>query len=231
MRLHTIIHAPFEKLGTIETWSVKNHHSLTSTHTYRGEKLPAISEFDFLIIMGGPQSPLEIDQYPYLQNEIDLTKLAIANQKSVLGICLGAQIIGTALGAKTERSPNKEVGVFPITLTNEADTDPIFKLFPKQFDVMHWHNDMPGLTNECVLLAKSEGCPRQAIRYGEKVYGLQCHMEMTPELVKGMIEHCAHDLTPSRYTQIPAEMLAADLSSMNLNLWKLLDYLTAISDC
>lgn len=225
MRVHIIIHARFEKPGAIEPWAIKNGHTLTFTHTYRGEQLPDISEFDFLVIMGGPQSPLELDKYPYLRDEIALTKLAVNQKKIVLGICLGAQIIGESLGAKTERSPNKEIGVFPIQLTDEGINDSIFSKLPTTFDVMHWHNDMPGVPAGSAILAYSEGCPRQIIRYNESVYGLQCHMEMTNELVKGMTEHCGDDLKPGKYIQTTEELVSADQSKINEKIFFILDQL------
>jgi len=202
MRVHIVIHASFEKPGVIETWAIDRGYQVSFTHIYRGETLPDVSQFDFLIMMGGPQSPLELDQYPYLRDEIALTKQAIKQEKAVLGICLGAQIIGESLGAKTERSPHKEIGVFPIQLTKEAIDDPIFKLFPQSFDVMHWHNDMPGVPTGSAILAYSEGCPRQVVRYNERVYGLQCHMEMTTDLINGMIEHCSADLKSEKVNGI-----------------------------
>ena len=124
-------------------------------------------------------------------------------------------MIGESLGAKTERSPNKEIGVFPIQLTAEGINDPIFNKLPTSFDVLHWHNDMPGVPAGSVILAKSEGCPRQVVRYNKRAYGLQCHMEMTTELVKGMIEHCPTDLRPGQYIQEAEKMLSTDMSKIN----------------
>lgn len=225
MRVHTIIHAPFEQPGIIENWAIDKGHDFSSTHTYKGEKLPDVSTIDFLIIMGGPQSPMELDKYPYLRNEITLTKEVIDQGKAVLGVCLGAQIISESLDAKTERSPNKEIGVYPIYLTQEGETDSVFKKFPKSFDVMHWHNDMPGIPQGAVLLAYSEGCPRQVIKYSDRVYGLQCHMEMTSEMIRGMVEHCANDLIPGRYIQQNKKLLTNDMSEINNKMFIILDYL------
>lgn len=227
MRIHTIIHAPFELPGAIETWVIKQGYTLSSTHTYRGELLPDVNEIDFLIIMGGPQSPLQLDKYPYLRDEIAFTKQVIDQEKAVLGICLGAQIIGESLGAKTERSPHKEIGVFPIQLTDEGKSDPIFSRLSTPFDVMHWHNDMPGVPSDSAILAYSEGCPRQIIRYSERVYGLQCHMEMTTELIKGMAEHCSADLSPGKYIQNAEKMLSFDMTKINEKLFFILDQLAA----
>ncbi|HSW69443.1 MAG TPA: GMP synthase [Gammaproteobacteria bacterium] len=228
MRIHTIIHAPFEKPGVIENWAINNGHSLSSTHIYQGEILPDVSTIDFLIIMGGPQSPTELDQYPYLRDEIILTKQAIDQGKVILGICLGAQIISESLGAKTERSPNKEIGVYPVYLTKDGEVDSIFKKFPQMFDVMHWHNDMPGIPEGAVLLAYSEGCPRQVIRYSDRAYGLQCHMEMTTDLIKGMIEHCEIDLKPGKYVQQNETLLKNNISEINSKMFFILDCLESV---
>ena len=111
----------------------------------------------------------------------------------ILGICLGAQLIGEALGASFEHSPNKEIGLFPITLTKDGQQDSHFSDFPKIFNVGHWHGDMPGLTNESKVLATSEGCPRQIIRYAPTIYGFQCHFEFTLEAIDGMIKNSAHE--------------------------------------
>lgn len=225
MRIHYILHAAFEKLGAIESWVNNNKYQASGTHTYRNEQLPTLSEFDMLIIMGGPQCVLELDKYPYLREEITLIQQAIHSKKAVLGICLGAQLISEALGAKAEQSPKKEIGVYPVVTTQAAKTDPLFKQFPEQFDVMHWHNDMPGLAPGSVLLASSAGCPRQAFRYNDRVYGFQFHMELTPELVKKMTEHCAHELQPEQYVQTTAELMQHDLQAINQKMYLTLDYL------
>jgi len=228
MHIHAIIHASFEKLGVIEDWAHQHGHILTVTHTYKGEKLPDIASFDFLIVMGGPQSETELDKYSYLQDEVIFTKKAIDKNKAVLGICLGAQIIGESLGAKTERSPNKEVGVYPIKLTEEGRADSIFKLFPENFDVVHWHNDMPGIPEGGVLLAYSEGCPRQVFKFGDRVYGLQCHMEMTSELVETMVSHCSEDLHPGKYVQEGRVLVNRNMTEINHKMTMILDHLAAL---
>lgn len=225
MRIHSIIHAPFEKLGVIEDWVSEKNYQLSVSHGYKGEKLPDTSQFDFLIVMGGPQSACELTKYAYLQNEIVLAKQAIEKNKAVLGICLGAQLVAEALGAKTTRSPNKEIGVYPIQTTKAAMSDALFQQFPPQFDVMHWHNDMPGIPEGAVLLAKSEGCPQQAFAYGDRVYGFQFHLEMTPALVKALVEHCPEDLLQGKYIRNAKELLSANLESINQKMYLTLDHL------
>lgn len=114
MRISVIMHADFETPGVIEEWAQAKKHSFRIFKPYQVESLPAVEEFDFLIVMGGPQSPLALEEAPYLVDEIKLISRAIQAKKIVLGFCLGAQLIGEALGAKTERSPEKEVGIYPV---------------------------------------------------------------------------------------------------------------------
>lgn len=229
MKIHAIIHASFEKLGVIEDWAKENEHALTSTHTYKGETLPASpSDFDFLIIMGGPQSPLELDKYPYLRNEIVLIDQAIKANKKVLGICLGAQLIAEALGAKTQHSPHKEIGEYPVLVLEEGKHDHFFgQLYPK-FNAVHWHNDMPGINDEIILLAESEGCPQQAFRYKDRVYGFQFHLEPTLDVIEGMIKHCSADLNPGKYIRSVSELRATNYGAINKTMYRFLDYLAQL---
>lgn len=225
MNILCITHADFETPGVITDWAHQHSYGFTICKPYHGENCLNTAPFDFLIVMGGPQSPLELEKDPYLKDEITLVTQAIAENKIVLGFCLGAQIIGEALGGKTARSPEKEVGVFPISLTEESLNDPILTGFPKNFPVIHWHNDMPGETKDSVILAYSQGCPRQVLRYTPKVYGFQCHLEITKEGIKEMIKACSGDLKPSKFTQTSDELLEQDYSTINEFMIKILDRL------
>ncbi len=187
MNIQCITHADFKTPGVIGNWATKHNHRFTIRKPYLGQKCDDM--FDFLIIMGGPQSPLNIAKSPYLKDEIAHIRKAIDNQKIVLGFCLGAQLIGAALGAKTEKSPQKEIGVYPIELNREGIHDPLLLGFPQTFKAIHWHNDMPGLTKESVLLAFSAGYPRQIIRYEKKVYGFQCHLESLKKALRHLSKH------------------------------------------
>jgi GMP synthase (glutamine-hydrolysing) len=128
---------------------------------------------------------------------------------------LGAQLSGEALGTKPARSPEKEVGVYPITLTAAGLADPLLKGLPETFPVIHWHNDMPGLTPRAAILATSAGCPRQIIRYQPNIYGFQCHLEITLAGIETTIEATPGDLKPSKYTQTPEALLQQDYQSIN----------------
>jgi GMP synthase (glutamine-hydrolysing) len=233
MKLHIIMHESFEAPGAIDIWANKNNFPITYTRLYQGDKLPdSTGSFDYLIVMGGPQSPATtLAECPYFnaQAEIDLIAKAVKQNKFVLGVCLGAQLIGEALGAKFDHSPNREIGVFELTQTEDGLKDPVFSAFPKNFPVGHWHGDMPGITPEAKILAYSEGCPRQIVRYTPRVYGFQCHFEFTPESIEGMIKNCSDEL--EKYKGLPyietAEILRShDFSGINGKLFKFLDYIS-----
>jgi GMP synthase (glutamine-hydrolysing) len=228
MNILFVTHASFEKPGSIELWAKKHNHRTHEVKPYDGEALPTIDGYDMLVVMGGPQSPIEIEKSPYLKEEIELVKQALKKKKRIVGVCLGAQLITEALGATTERSPNKEIGMYPVELLSGAATDPVFSDFPSQFKVMHWHSDMPGIADGIELLAKSEGCPRQIFRFGDRVYGFQCHFELTKELVEGMVKHCGGDLKPGKYVMTPDQLMTLDYSKINAQMDKVLDYLSSV---
>ena len=153
MKIHFILHEAFEGPGAITEWATDKGHHVSFTHRYQNEVVPPhADDMDFLIVLGGSQTPattLYECAYFDAKAEIALIKQAIEQDKKVLGICLGAQLIGEALGAKYQHSPHKEIGVFPISLTAEAKEDAIFSNAPNTFSVGHWHGDMPRLAGWC----------------------------------------------------------------------------------
>jgi len=223
MNILCITHADFETPGVIKDWAVAKNFSFKIEKPYQGEILSPIAGYDLLIIMGGPQSSIEIEKFSYLKDEINLISTAINQNKRILGFCLGAQLTGEALGAKAEKSPEKEVGVYPITLTESGQNDPLFINFDKTFNVIHWHNDMPGLTHDSLILASSAACSRQIVKYGKRIYGFQCHLEITAEDIENMIQAVPEDLKPSKYTQSENELLKHDYSIINNKMIRILN--------
>ena len=233
MKIHFVMHESFEAPAAIEEWARKKGHTISYTRCYKNNSFPEnCDNIDFLIIMGGPQCPATTTQecsYFNAQAEIALIKKAIEADKLLLGVCLGAQLIGEALGAPFVHSPYRESGVFELRLTDKAKDDPIFSTFPENFLVGHWHGDMPGLTPESKILALSEGCPRQIVRYSPKIYGFQCHFEFTPEAIEGMIMNNAHELEDYKnlpYIQTAEELKKINYDEMNNLLFKFLDAFT-----
>lgn len=224
------MHQSFEAPAAIEMWAHSRGHEISSTRLDHGGSLPEGSgSFDFLVVMGGPQSPATtVAECAHFDapKEVRCIQAAIADGKIVLGVCLGAQLIGEALGAKFAHSPNREIGVFELALTEAGTHDPIFSTFPEKFLVGHWHGDMPGLTCDAQVLATSQGCPRQIVRYTPRVYGFQCHFEFTPEVIEGMIRHCAHELAAGKnlpYVQSAQQLRQHDYAGMNELLFRFLD--------
>lgn len=234
MHIHFIIHEHFEAPGAYEIWGKSRGHTLSYTRVYQGDPLPEeLGSTDLLIIMGGPQSPATTpEECPWFdaQAEKTLISRAIEAGKTVIGVCLGSQLIGEALGAAFCHSPEKEIGKFPVRLTDAGKANPLFADFGHELNVGHWHNDMPGLTPQAKVLAYSEGCPRQIVEYGEQVYGFQCHMELTPEVVELLIEHSQNDLRRAgefRFVETAEKLRSHDYREMNQVLFSFLDKLTA----
>ncbi len=231
MRIHFLIHEDFEQPAAIETWALGQKHNLSYTRFYLGEKTPIDINFDFLIIMGGPQSPsTSLKECSYFdgKKEIAFIKNTIENGKFVLGVCLGAQLISEALGAKTQQSPHREIGFFEIEFTAKGREDSLTSVFPQKLKVGHWHSDMPGLPKKASVLAISKGCPRQIIRYNEKVYGFMCHLEFTPKAIETMIENNQEDLKfnkTDKFIQRKKDLMAFDTYKMNNYLFDFLNKL------
>ena len=230
MNIHFILHETFEVPGAQE-----RGHNVTSTKVYEEEKLPeTVDGIDFLIVMGGPQSPDENRQaFPYYdpKAEIALIQKAIDADIYIVGVCLGAQLLSVAYGGKYEHSPEREIGVFPINLTEAGLDDEHIKGFGSTLDTGHWHGDMPGLSDNAVVMATSKGCPRQIVRFSPKHYAFQAHLEFDPEAIDLLIaadgeEHLRQQNQELPFVQTPEQLRANDYSQMNKKLFAFLDSLT-----
>ena len=207
MRLHSLEHEPFEGLANIEVWAKNRGHRISRTLFYKNEELPAMDEFDWLIIMGGSMNIYEEEKYPWLAQEKNFIAEAIANKKIVLGVCLGSQLIADVLGGKVSRNKHKEIGWFPVTLTKEAGTSSVFGSFPPRFTVIHWHGDTFKIPPGAVRIAQSEGCANQAFEYGRTI-GLQFHLEYSAKSIDLMFRNCGNDIVEGRYIQKPDEIIS-----------------------
>ena len=235
MRVHFILHETFEVPGAYLKWAQERGHQVTTTKVYEKELLPeTIDGIDFLIVMGGPQSPDEDrEAFPYYdpKSELAFMKEAIAADIYIVGVCLGAQLLSVAYGAEYEHSPEREIGVFPITLTEAGLKDEHVKVLGPTLNTGHWHGDMPGLSEDAVVLATSQGCPRQIIRFSSRHYAFQAHLELDTEAVELLIAADGEDVIEEQsskltFVQNPQVIRAYDYREMNAKLYAFLDSLT-----
>lgn len=213
IRVHTLLHVPFEGIGCIADWITKKEFLLTETRLWENANLPPLEVINLLIIMGGPMSVNDEKKYPWLHHEKLFIEEAINQGKQVLGICLGSQLIANVLGSKVYPNKQKEIGWFPVRMNENAENT-ILHFFPKEFITFHWHGDTFDLPQGATHVAQSEGCLNQAFTYGDNVVALQFHPEMTQASMREMLKEGDAELKPAKYVQ-SAEAILAQLQYAN----------------
>jgi GMP synthase (glutamine-hydrolysing) len=171
----------------ITQWAVEREDTISGTHLYRGEALPEAGQFDWLVVMGGPMNIYEYRNYPWLREEKRLIGQAIEQGKTVLGVCLGAQLIADVMGAKVYQNAELEVGWFPVRFLEGKNSVRAFQGFPAEVTALHWHGDTFDLPAGAIHLAESDACRNQAFAVGNKIVGLQFHIEVAEEDVAEFI--------------------------------------------
>lgn len=191
MKFLVLQHVPHEHPGFITTFASKHNIMLDILELWKPYKIPTISSYDALIIMGGPMGVYDNAKvFPSKEDELRIINENI-NRKPILGFCLGSQLIATALGASVH--PNiqasnhvKEIGYYDVFLTEKGIKSPLFTDFQPIFSVLEWHGDAFDLPKGASLLASSSFCTNQAFSY-KNLYGVLFHFEFTPEMVKKQI--------------------------------------------
>jgi GMP synthase-like glutamine amidotransferase len=213
MHVHYLQHVPFESLGSIEPWLQQRGHSVSATRLYKNEDMPGLHTLDLLIVMGGPMGVHDESDYPWLKREKAYIKKVIDAGKTVIGICLGAQLIADVLGARIYKNIYHEIGWFDINLNPNLTLNPslLKNIFPSKTEVFHWHGDTFDIPAGAVPIGSSEATANQGFIYDNRVIALQFHLETTPESAKALIENCRDELDGSKYVQSEAEIMA-DLS-------------------
>lgn len=165
--------------------------------------LPRAEVVDVLIVMGGPMGVYETGKYTFLSGEVKLIAEMVRCGRPVLGVCLGAQLLANALGAKVFAGPSPEIGFGSVELTKEARRDPVFATLPHPLPVFHWHGDTYDLPNGALLLARNASYEHQAFRFGRNSYGLQFHVELDSNIWNEwellMPEHAVTDAEQRRF--------------------------------
>ena len=198
LRIHALYHVDFEELSHIKQWADNRSHSITVTRFYKNEPLPAQDSFDWLVVMGGPMSIHDESDFQWLADEKSFIQQSINDGKTVIGVCLGAQLIADSLGAKVAPSGIKEVGWLPIQLTEQGLAHPLLADLPKnEFTVFHWHGDGFECPKGATPIATSHTWANQGFVYqtskhkelGTWVLGWQCHFEVTNKSMVDMVSH------------------------------------------
>ena len=226
MKVHVLQHVPFEGLGSIESWLVERGAKIGTTRFFEVPLLPHVANLGLIIALGGPMSVNDEADLPWLKAEKRFISEAIHAGKPVLGICLGAQLIASALGARVYPGQHKEIGWFDIESTSNR---PDLFQFPKTAKVFHWHGETLDLPPGAFRLARSKGCENQAFQVGPKVMGLQFHLETTPESADSLIVHCGNELVDGPFIQSEEELRkvpAAAYAAINALMAEVLTYLT-----
>ena len=195
-KVYVLQHHPVENLGTIAEALEGAALAWQYIRIHEGHPVPReMKGAGGLIVMGGPMAVYQADQYPFLRDEMQLIERAVTEELPVLGVCLGAQIVAAAMGAKVTRNPaGKEIGWYPVTLSDAALEDRLWRGVAPTITPFHWHGDIFELPAGAVSLASSEKTPCQAFRYGNSVYALQFHIEVTPESVTAMAAEWPREL-------------------------------------
>lgn len=245
LKIHALYHVDFEHLSYIKQWADDRSHSITTTRFYDNDALPDQNSFDWLIIMGGPMSIHDEAEFPWLSEEKRFIKQAIEAGKTVIGICLGAQLIADCLGAKVAPSGVKEIGWMPIELTEAGKQHYLLQDLPKQaFNVFHWHGDGFDLPKGATPIAQSKFWSNQGFIYQNEthkklntwVLGWQCHFEVTPKSMQDMVQQGEDYLNDSLLThpesvQTPEEILELGKQFIHDNNTWLTTILNRMVDC
>jgi GMP synthase-like glutamine amidotransferase len=227
MRTHVLQHVEFENTGAISAWMKSRNATVTYTRFFAGDLLPKIDGLDCIVIMGGPMSVNDEMKFPWLHSEKDFIRYAHERGIPMIGICLGAQLIAGAFGARVYGNTHKEIGWFPVTSVPSKENT--FR-FPERFPAFHWHGETFDLPEGSVHLARSAGCNHQAFQIGNNVIGVQFHLETTPDSARRLVENCRDELRVGRYIQSEKQILeypASGYDEIHGLMDRLLSYITA----
>lgn len=204
--LHYLQHVDAEDLAHISVWAEQHAFDISATRLHRGESLPRVDAFDWLVVMGGPMNIYEETEHPWLSEEKRFIRQAIDANKTVVGVCLGAQLIADALGATIVRNKETEIGWFPIRRSHVADETPLMDDLPDTLAAFHWHGDRFDIPDGAVPLFESDACAQQGFLYGDRVLALQCHLEETEESIEHLLANFEHEMVPGPYVQTVDEV-------------------------
>jgi len=194
-KIWVLQHHPVENLGAIAEALEEAALAWQYVRIFDGARIPGdMKGAGGLIVMGGPESVYQLDRYPYLRDEMRLIEGALHDNKPILGVCLGAQLLAAVLGAPVRRGEHREIGWYQVRLTDAARNDRLMEGLPAAFTAAHWHSDVFDLPAGAVALASSDRTENQAFRFGDKAYGLLFHAEISQERIGKLVAEFGEDL-------------------------------------
>jgi GMP synthase-like glutamine amidotransferase len=230
VKICCLTHVPFEGPANIAAWAQQRGHALGTLPLYDSPDLSAARDADWLAIMGGPMNIYEEDEHPWLSAEKDLLRRAIDDGKTLVGVCLGAQLLADVLGGSVAPNPHPEIGWFPVRRTASDEKCPLLTGVPETFEAFHWHGDRLETPPGAVHLAGSDACDNQAFAWEHRVLGLQCHLDYTAAGIEEMLTHCGDELRPGPFVQTPDQIrpIADQVAATQKLLFAILDNLAAV---
>ena len=183
-KLLVLQHVPHELLGTLNPLLKRAGFRLRYVNFARHpDAKPCLEGYDGLVILGGPMSVNDAHRLPHLTVEMKLIERALKLNRPVLGICLGAQLIAKTLGAAVYPNPEKEIGWYDVSPTDEAQRDRLLSVFRETEKIFQWHGETFDIPKSTRHLAFSSLCANQAFRYETNVYGFQFHLEVDAPMI------------------------------------------------
>lgn len=204
MNVLVIRNLPFPSKSTVETFLINKNIPHTLIQPLQGDNIPDTRPYDTLVILGGLMGAYEGDQYSFINEEIKLAKDFILSEKKTLGLCLGAQIMASSLGAKVYKGNNKEIGWCNLKIEDHILYDDRIKLISKDtktekqekvMKVLNWHGDTFDLPDNVELLGSTNQYKHQGFKYKDNAYALQFHLEVTEEMINDWIKATKIDPT------------------------------------
>jgi GMP synthase-like glutamine amidotransferase len=209
MRALVLQHVAVEGPGTLASHLGTRGWTLETVALYEGARLPeGAQEYQAVIVMGGPMGVYDEAEYPFLRDEHRFLTRVLEQGVPLLGICLGSQLLAKALGARVYRNPQKEIGWYTVDLTPAGAADPLFASLASPVPVFQWHGDAFDLPAGATPLASSPLCTHQAFRYGDRVYGLLFHLELTPDIIHSWLATFHDELVRAQDTIDPTRIVA-----------------------
>ncbi|MFN3604144.1 MAG: type 1 glutamine amidotransferase [Leptonema sp. (in: bacteria)] len=227
MKFSYIQHVDFETPGAIINWCYKNQIQIDGYFLYKEDRFPQIEDYDVFVIMGGPMGVYDEARFPWLKKEKQFIEKLIHNNKRILGICLGAQLIANVLGAKVYKNTYKEIGWFTVNSTSYTKNH--YQFFPNKFVAFHWHGDTFELPMGAHHLFYNQATINQGFVYKENLWAFQFHLESTHNTIHNLYHFAKDDLNTDNKKYIQESDHKKNqfyINQSNEILFKFLDYLS-----